>query len=107
MNSWINRARVQSTLSRPFICGYSDILSINHLGIGKSVTVSGDVCIDFKMGNHTTYHSSKGQMNVEPGGGAPVELRGDDLRLEDVRGGDHGDDEDEGADVADLGPNSI
>ena len=41
-------------------------------------------------------------MKVEPHGRAPVELRGDDVGLEDEGGGDHGDDEDEGADVADL-----
>ena len=41
-------------------------------------------------------------MSVEPDGRSPVELRHDDLRLEDVRGRDHGHDEDEGADVADL-----
>ena len=49
-----------------------------------------------------THHSAECQVDVEPHRRSPEELRGDDLRLEDVRGGDHGDDEDEGADVADL-----
>ena len=49
-----------------------------------------------------THHGSECQVKVEPHGRAPVEFRGDDVGLEDEGGGDHGDDEDEGADVADL-----
>ena len=48
------------------------------------------------------YHGSECQVSVEPHWGSPAQLRCDDLRLVDVRGGDHRDDEDEGADVADL-----
>ena len=54
-----------------------------------------------------THHSPEREVEVEPDWRPPEELRRDDLRLEDVRRRDHRHHEDEGADVADLGCNSI